>query len=61
MYYLDVLHLFEMGAVQLNQMRAIPLLEMGQLFEMGAVQLFEVVAVYPRVVLRDWILDNCLT
>ena len=43
-YYLDVLHLFEMGAVQLNQMRAIPLLEMGQLFEMGAVQLFDMVA-----------------
>ena len=43
-YYLDVLHLFEMGAVQLNQMRAIPLLDMGQLFEMGAVQLFDMVA-----------------
>ena len=38
------LHLFEMGAVQLNQMRAIPLLEMGQLLEMGAVQLFDMVA-----------------
>ena len=33
--------LFEMGVFQLNQMRAIPLLEMGQLFEMGAVQLYD--------------------